>query len=603
MRRRCPANLAVAFDPPKLTLGGDPRALLRVGDEDGAQAPFLAVSAGRLSAPRREGDAWVADYTPPEEAFPQVAVAAAFLGGRCGYASAALLGQGEVSARTRPGRPVEIRVGERVFGPVRAGADGRARVAVVAPPGVHHAFFGKQAIDLHLPPTLQLLVMPERSEQRTDVDAELAVLAVAVAEDGLPWRGAAPRLEVSEGTLASAGLAGAGAYRFRWRLAQGVPRTAKLTARLEQGETPEPILLRLVAGPPSLVTVTAEAPKVPADGRVALRVTVADAAGNPSPERPRVEASLGTVAEPALEKPGTWRTGVSLPGPTQGQRSLVVTARADGAEGRVSVAIEPGPVVRLTLAPPAKPVPADGQSEALVSVEALDRFGNPVDEAPTATAESGSVTPERAGGGWRLRYRAPLLEGSSADTVRVRLGPASAESRLALGRHARPYDFTFRLGLAVRSGNPAALEAGASATRWPLRFRGQLGFGLDAGWSSLSRSDLVTSGGTQVPLDARADFFSLQALARGRRELGTRLVGWAELGLGGALASTRQTQPGLPAISGSALVPVGHGSVALGLSRGPFLEGRATLQGDAGGETLHGSITTFTISAGWRLEH
>jgi hypothetical protein len=266
------------------------------------------------------------------------------------------------------------------------------------------------------------------------------------------------------------------------------------------------------------------------------------------------------------------------------------------------VDLEPGPVERLALTAPAGELPADGVSEATLALEAVDRFGNRVDGTPQAWAELGQAGAERDGSGWRVRYRAPRLEGPGMDWVHYQLEPASGEIGLALAPRTAELDLSLWLGMAVRPGNGLGPEVGVAAVYWPRGLRGKAGFGLEATWSSLSRSDQVTSAGTTVTLESHADFVALEAVALLRYGLGPRLLGWAELGAGGALASTKLTQPSLPALGAASWVPLVHGALALGLRSGPFLEARAIWQGDARAEALQGSLMTFTLSAGWRLE-
>ncbi len=201
-----------------------------------------------------------------------------------------------------------------------------------------------------------------------------------------------------------------------------------------------------------------------------------------------------------------------------------------------------------------------------------------------------------------LEQRSKRLDGEGEDVVRAGLGPATGEATVALARRTRALDVSPRLGLALRAGNPAGVELGLSAVHWPRPLRGHLGFGLEATWSVLSRRDDLSAGGVPVSLETRADFFGLAAVALLRQDLGPGLLGWVDLGGGLALASTRLTQPGLPAIGATAWVPLLHGALALGLRSGPFLEARAAWQGDAHSEALQGSLLTFTLSAGWRLE-
>jgi hypothetical protein len=341
---------------------------------------------------------------------------------------------------------------------------------------------------------------------------------------------------------------------------------------------------------------------VAAGGEVGLRATVADAAGNAAAGTPLFLSSAGQVREVEPEGPGAWRATLSAPERFGRALEIEVVARLDGVSGRAAVALQPGSVERLALGGPDAGIPADGEAEVVLPFEPADRFGNRVDAAPEVSAERGQAVAARAGGRWQVRYRPPRLDEGGQDTVHARIGQVAGSTQLRLERRPRALDLWLRLGVAVRAGNPLAPSAGLAALYRPRRFRGQVGFGLEASWSSLTRRDTLSDGGVPVALRSTSSFAGLQAVAAYRRSIDSRLVAWALLGAGGALASTRLVQAGLPALSGSTWVPRLDGALALGLRSGPFAEARLAWQGDARAEALRGSVTTFMLSLGWRLE-
>ena len=151
---------------------------------------------------------------------------------------------------------------------------------------MHVAWHGKQSIPLHPPKVPQLHLVLGRGEGWADLAEEVTVLAVAVAEDGSPWQGAAPALEVSEGALEPWGPQGPDAFRWRWRFAPGAPRTARLSATLQAGLPPPPLELRRLTGPPARAELLASAPRAAPGAEVALRVKLTDLAGNAAAGHP-----------------------------------------------------------------------------------------------------------------------------------------------------------------------------------------------------------------------------------------------------------------------------------------------------------------------------
>src|SRR2546423_10173006 len=96
------AALHVDAEPRQLELSDEPvRAVLHVRSQ---VEPHVSASAGTISNLRREGaDVWAADYLPPSESYPQVAVIAATAGGEGARITPPLSGQGMGVVHTPPG--------------------------------------------------------------------------------------------------------------------------------------------------------------------------------------------------------------------------------------------------------------------------------------------------------------------------------------------------------------------------------------------------------------------------------------------------------------------------------------------------------------------
>jgi hypothetical protein len=122
-------------------------------------------------SPHGNGE-YVVRFDLPDKRFPQVAMigATADVGGcrASGFVLVPLKALASPAFETDPGATVTLKVGEKVYGPVRAGPDGRVRVPVVVPPGISTATArstgngGKtteQTIDLGLPDFSRMLVL------------------------------------------------------------------------------------------------------------------------------------------------------------------------------------------------------------------------------------------------------------------------------------------------------------------------------------------------------------------------------------------------------------------------------------------------------------
>jgi len=150
--------LHIASDPARLQLGEGTTAHVTIEVPEGASAPRLSASAGSIGEVVRQADGtWAAQYTPPDETVPQVAIISAVArtergGPQAAYVAVPLWGQGDAVVKTRPHARIEVSIADQTFGPVKADATGTALVPVVVPPGIAAARHGARDIDLHIPP-------------------------------------------------------------------------------------------------------------------------------------------------------------------------------------------------------------------------------------------------------------------------------------------------------------------------------------------------------------------------------------------------------------------------------------------------------------------
>jgi hypothetical protein len=604
-RATAPCTLEVGFEPPALTLGAGARAVVRI---DGALGePVLAVSPGRIEGLRREGSRWIAEYVAPDEPWPQVAVVAALEGEASGGAALPLHGRGTAEVRTRPRAEVEVRIGARSFGPVRAGPDGRAEVAVVVPPGVRAATRGAQVIPLEAPAIHPLALVLEAPRARADRTERVRGVLVAATDTGGPWVGPAPGLRASEGEVDAGAACGPGVFPFTWTLAPGVPRVARAAGRREDVAPALEVSLALVAGPAARVEVISPAPAARAGRTLALDVRVLDAAGNPAAGVPEVGADRGELGSPEAAGAGRWTVPFTAPRDLGGARAAHVRVRVDGPAGPVGeaeLALQPGPPARIEVGGPARTLQADGRTAAALRVRVADAFGNLTPVAPEAWARLGTVAPPgRDREEWVVAYRTPLSRTAVEDAVDLRAGDASTQVAVALVAPPRRLALGAWAGLALRPGSAPAPAAGAFATAWPWRLRGRLGFGLGIAGSTFRR-DATLDAGVPVRFTARARLVAVEAAAVATARRGPWL-GSLSAGPGLAVSAAWVEQSGAVASSGTGVAPAFHVALSLGRPTGagvPFALVRAAWQGPAGGGPLEGEVTTFTFGLGWRLD-
>ena len=107
--------LALSAEPSLHRLGQDARAKLRV---EAPEAPVLSASVGRIENLRAaDHGSWTADYVPPDDELPQVAILTAAARGEVAWTAIPLWGQGDAVVKTRPRGSISVEIADRTFGP------------------------------------------------------------------------------------------------------------------------------------------------------------------------------------------------------------------------------------------------------------------------------------------------------------------------------------------------------------------------------------------------------------------------------------------------------------------------------------------------------
>src|SRR5258706_403293 len=309
------AALTIASDPPRVQLGETAKARLRI---EASSEPRLSASAGRIENLRADGNGrWSADYLPPDDSVPQLAVISASAGSEAVFFALPLWGQGDAVVKTRPRARIEVRIGDERY-PAVADRKGIAVVPVNVPPGVTAARHGAQSIDLHVPPLRLLHLALDREKVRADREEKVHVLLFAVAPGGVPRADARLAVRVTRGEISPPRPRAAGVYEASWTLPPGPAGAAWLSAELaEAPDQPSEATIALQPGPAASLRLQADRKRIVAgEEDLTARAVALDAAGNPSGEPLQFETTLGEVRGEGPE------VRVHVPGSFGGQSEL-----------------------------------------------------------------------------------------------------------------------------------------------------------------------------------------------------------------------------------------------------------------------------------------
>jgi hypothetical protein len=437
-------TLAVAADPPRLVLGRDAAAELRIAAPAGVEELEVTASLGKVDGLRRlPGGGFSARYHPPAERYPQVAIVAAIgrgpAGPADGWLAIPLAGQADARVRCRPGQEVTLRVEGRSFGPARAGADGLAVLPVVIPPGVKELHRGFTPVPVRVPETTLLHAALDRRAVQADRAEAVRVLVYVVAPHGAARKGEPPVVEASRGSVSALQPREPGAWEGTWTLPPGSAGEERLSVRLPGLPASRATLrLQAAAGPPAALSVAFDRPALVAGegGEALVTVRSADAAGNPSPARLALSTDLGALGPVEEAGPGLARARLRVAPSFGGREQLQVTARAlgTGAAASAPLQLAPAPAARAALLRAPVPLPADERAEVELELRAWDRWDNPASGSPTARSTNGDVgRPEPVGPGrWTLRFRPAPVDGPVQARVVAELAGAEAAEEVLL---------------------------------------------------------------------------------------------------------------------------------------------------------------------------
>jgi hypothetical protein len=606
-------GISLSADPPRLLPAAEARAHLSIEMPAGAGEPRLSASAGTIENLRAAGEGrFTAEYVPPDETIPQVALIGVVADGESGFLALPIFGHGDAVVKTRSRGRTSVRIGEETFGPIVADEHGRAEVPVVVPPGVRVAFHGEDPIDLHVPPSLTLHAVALKASAAADFPAEVQVRLFAVEPDGRPRPGARLVLRASRGSVGAAVDLGGGVYGATWSLPPGPAKDETFSASLvDVPEFKARVVLARPAGAAASVALLADRTFLVAGEavEVSVRAELLDAAGNPARDELRLAANLGTVEVTALS-PGKSLSRIRVPDAFGGQAALQIQARcANGpASAALSLPLLPSAPATAQIDFGPSPIHADGSARLRLRVRIVDRFGNLVPDAqPAAAADLGSVSAPSAdgAGAYLTTYTPPLSRERGGAVVQVRAGAAEGRVRIPLLASPARAALTPKLGGVTNFGrinSPlAALELGVRFEALGLPFAAF----LEASYFFTKHATDLLAGGLPLTATTHASYFALAPGLSLRPQIGDRTEAFFTVAPSLAMLRTSQQLDGQAGLVLSTSMP---GVVlAAGLEHRfgrfvPLVEARWSWHRDPHLASLQGPVRGFALLFGSRLE-
>ena len=597
--------LALSAQPPLIRLGADARAVLRIQSEG---PPAVSASVGRVeSLHKTEDGAWEADYVPPEEALPQVALLAVISGEDAAWIAIPLWGEGDAVVKTRPRGRISVEIGDQTFGPVVADEHGEAVVPVVVPPGVQEAHHGKRVIPLHVPPSRTLHVALGEAQPSADRAQTVAVYVAAADARGEPRRTAAIRLSSSRGDLSALHEREPGLYQAWLSLSPGAPGPVRVTAAFDDapGFVAE-TALALGGGPARQIAIAADREKIRADDPQArLHVIARDAAGNAPGDALQFESDAGEVVATAAAA-GEWDLTLTLPSAFAGRQSVEVRATAAHASAKRALPLVAGAPQTVAFERPSASVVADGASHLRLKVQVVDRFGNAVEGVrPEISADQGTAAIEENGGALYASYVPPALRSRGGTTLSLRAGELVGRTQVTLLPDVKAIAISPKAGLLSNLSGFSAPLLGVEGAFRTDRLGPLLAFALEADYAYRAQSELVRSGTAEALAESRIDLLLVHLSASWRRQFADANTLWISAGPSAAAYWTRVGATGAPVRRGFAVAPGLSG--AIGAERRmrwatPFLEARASWITSPDLPILTGPLRTISFLAGVRLE-
>lgn len=388
--------VTITASPATLVLGQDSSASLNIALAGGPSQPLDGVeldvraSAGTVTnVTHLGGGKFSALYTPPAQPFPQLAVIT--VADRrdptrtYGAIALPLSGKANFNVVGLPNARLIVKVADREFPPVQAGANGAAQVPLIVPPGVDKGTVTSVAgdqrkedvLDLKVPASPRLSFLPLPKAVPADSAVPVPVRFFVATSTGQPDSSAAVALTASAGTISAPRHEGNGVYVATYTPPNNnpsAPVSLQATLTDSRGNQTGGASLTLVPTRPATVRLTAEPTTLPATGgsvKLMAKVTGPDGLG--LSQRNLVFGVDGAQLQGGVKDLGNGDYQATFNSTGSGPVEVVatVTAKASG-----------NPLRQIVVVPARDRLQNDGLSSTMLTVLTLDEFGYPVVGVP-----------------------------------------------------------------------------------------------------------------------------------------------------------------------------------------------------------------------------
>ncbi len=388
---------------PAIVLGQDVDSTLRITVKDEAGQPVdnadlvMVASSGEVTNVTSMGSGtYTARYVAPRVNYPHLAILSvvdrAHPERGYGQLTLPLVGKTDYPVQAAPQSSVLLQVAGQEFGPVVAGADGRAVGPVLVPPGVNSATLvtvtggvsKSEPMDLKVPETRRLAFLPGPTKIPSDSRLAVPYRFVVRTPTGEPDAVTKVNVLASAGVVSSPESLGNGVFQVLYTPPMSASATTvTLKVSVEgssvQNDSKE---VSLVPALPSALTLKADPDTLTADAeavKVFAHLSGADEKGFADGSFSWATAG-GTVKGDVTDlRGGDYRADLSA---TKGQ-SLSVSAAVQGASAS-------GGVVDVLLYSSADSA-APGET-VLLTVVTVDAWGSPVGNVPVQLLVDGDGT-------------------------------------------------------------------------------------------------------------------------------------------------------------------------------------------------------------------
>jgi len=429
----------------------------------------VRVNVGRLTRIRRSarGD-YSAVYVPPKLQYPQVALfsAVATRSGRSVFARASLplWGRAKVLIRSHRGATIYVHVGQTRFGPVTADQKGRARVAVVIPPGVHTVKAGKRRVRVPYPRPNRLGAVADRQTLVVHPAESATLFIYAVDAAGRPDRLARMQLTADRGVVTKATRVLPGLFRAHYHTPTAVGNgRATVIVRLAGDKVSRAALtFTLLGGAARRLALRTSRNTAVAGDRTPLRLTIeaADASGNPASSAIRCRSDLARVGPVRSTLPGQYTASVEIPSFFAGKRQTLIRCVAgkgnEAVAAETTISLSPGKPVRIRLIRPKRRPTAHGRSPITMRAQILDAHRNviPGGRLHVSATTGETRTNRRSDGGFDIVYAPPMSRLDGQTQLDVSTGAnLHARTTVRLRRHPYWLSLAPQVGLISNLGN------------------------------------------------------------------------------------------------------------------------------------------------------